>query len=175
MTVIVMIGGSDATDRYALAHGAAIARRTDSVLEAHSALPDPTEAAIYAASPDAISVGMVASAGVRDAQDELVNRWQSMFDSVMADSGRGVSATYTHVTAPTRRYAIDAGLLADPVVFPRGATHSRHLLSEAFADLLMDARLPILLAGSREDPGDGPALVAWDGSAQAARAVRAIS
>jgi nucleotide-binding universal stress UspA family protein len=56
-------------------------------------------------------------------------------------------------------------------VFPHSVQKAADPLSLSFEYVLMEARLPVVMAGS-EPLTDGPVVVAWDGSNGAARAVR---
>lgn len=61
--------------------------------------------------------------------------------------------------------------LADVVVFNRLPTRSGSFLSEAFQQILMDERRPVLIADRPIEPTDLVA-VAWDGGREASRAAR---
>jgi nucleotide-binding universal stress UspA family protein len=70
---------------------------------------------------------------------------------------------------------IDQSLLADLVVLsqPNGVRHARPP-SAIIGDVVIHARCPVLMVphGQRRLDLDGPALVAWNGSAEAAHALR---
>lgn len=61
--------------------------------------------------------------------------------------------------------------LADVVVFNRLPTHGGSFLSEAFQQILMDERRPVLISEAAMDLED-PVAVAWDGGREASRAAR---
>jgi nucleotide-binding universal stress UspA family protein len=61
--------------------------------------------------------------------------------------------------------------LADVVVFNRLPTHSGSFLSEAFQQILMDERRPVLISEAPLDLA-GPVAIAWDGGREASRAAR---
>lgn len=61
--------------------------------------------------------------------------------------------------------------LADVVVFNRLPIHSGSYLSEAFQQILMDERRPVLISETPLDL-DAPVAVAWDGGREASRAAR---
>ena len=66
----------------------------------------------------------------------------------------------------------EASVLADVVMFAAGPALDVHGLSAPFAETLLEGRAPVLLV--KDDQFDfGAAAIAWDGSAQAGRAVRA--
>jgi nucleotide-binding universal stress UspA family protein len=62
--------------------------------------------------------------------------------------------------------------LADLVVVAREAATQRHVLSALFGDALVNLRLPMLLANGSGPPAAGTAVVAWNGSLEAGRAIR---
>ncbi len=171
MAVTCMIGGNEAGDTLALEFGLALARRLNAPLRALAALPDAGTALIYATSPYMIGVGGAAVDQVRKAQDQLVAGWREMYDKVVAAAGEGVDAQFEHYEALTEQAAARAATLSEALVFPRAAGGSGHTLSSAFEHVMMNARLPMVLAGTRNQP-DGPVMVAWDGSDEAARSVR---
>jgi nucleotide-binding universal stress UspA family protein len=61
--------------------------------------------------------------------------------------------------------------LADVVVFSRYPTRGGSFLSEAFQQILMDERRPVLISEAPLDPA-GLVAVAWDGGREASRAAR---
>jgi len=63
--------------------------------------------------------------------------------------------------------------LADLVVVAQSTAASEHHWGGPLSDALMEARTPVLVARSAIPFADRPAAVAWDGSFEAARAVRA--
>ena len=62
-------------------------------------------------------------------------------------------------------------MLASALVFPRSAADPANELSDAFKTVLMDAALPVVLAPDKSS-NLSTVIIAWDGSAEAARAVR---
>lgn len=172
MTVIAMMGGAEGFDRLALEHAVSIARRMNTPLEVHSSLPDPALGIAYATTPYAPAVGPVVTENMVSAQRDMIAAWRDLYDDVISEFGADIAASFTHEQAATRAHAVNVGMLASPLVFPRGAARGAHNLSDAFEHTLMDTRLPVLLTGTTPH-NIGPALIAWDGSAQAARAVRA--
>ncbi|MEM7766595.1 MAG: universal stress protein [Pseudomonadota bacterium] len=170
MALVCMLAGTDPADTVALETGFAFAKTLDLDLVAQSALPDATGAVVFASSPYVIGLGAGAVEQVKQAQTDLVTAWRGVFDTVAARHP-GVTARYDHQTQLTERAAAQAAILADTLVFPRPAGRSGHILSSAFETVLMDERLPVVLAGSQPAAGETVG-VAWNGSAQAARAVR---
>ena len=171
MTVTCMISGTNNSDRAALDYAATLARRFGQPFSGMCALPDPTTALIYATSPYMIGVGGPALDGVRKAQEALVADCEDMFKAAAAEASLTDKATFTHETNLPARAAVSAATLADAIVFPHEAGSGEHVLAEAFERTMMDSALPVVLAAAEMNE-TGRALIAWDGSPQAARAVR---
>jgi nucleotide-binding universal stress UspA family protein len=68
--------------------------------------------------------------------------------------------------------ATNAAVLADLVLFGADSARDAGPLAEVFAEVLLRARAPTLLVGG-PTPALANAAIAWDGSAEAGRAVRA--
>lgn len=134
------------------------------------AFPDP--AADFAAYGVAFkrSAASTVTERVRAGEHEAQARLQALADA----AGRTASAA---VVVEQRELqpliaATSASTLADLVVFGRHSVREGGPLAGMFAELLLSARAPILVVGQLGAAGSSVA-VAWDGSAEAARAVRA--
>lgn len=171
MTVTCMIGGAGPIDRAAIDYACSLARRLNQPLEGICAFPDPTTALIYATSPYMIGVGGPALDHVREAQDKLIDECSLMFKDATDQAGLGETARFRNEVAMPARISVSAATLSEAIVFPHTAGCGDHMLSEAFERTMMDSALPVVLA-PREINETGRALIAWDGSPQAARAVR---
>lgn len=171
MTVISMIGGTTPGDKMALDYALSIARRMASGLQGLCAFPDPSTALIYSTSPYMIGVGGAAVEGIQQAQAKLTEDCREMFQAVVAQSGDDVATAFEAQTETAERAGVRAATLADAIVFPRAVGTGEHVLAPAFERIMMDARLPLVIAGN-EGEVTGAGLIAWDGSPQAARAVR---
>lgn len=171
MTVTCMLGAHDEADRAALAYGASLARRLETDLYGLCAMPDPSAALIYTTSPYMIGVGGNAVEGVQQAQTQLIGKIEAMFDTLLAEHGAGITSRFESIEEMPARAALRAAPLSEAVVFPSPAGCGKHTLSEAFERLMMDAKLPAVLAPA-EFSETGCALLAWDASPQAARALR---
>jgi nucleotide-binding universal stress UspA family protein len=68
---------------------------------------------------------------------------------------------------------LSAAPFVDLVVIARAQAMGSGVLSEIFADALMELRLPILIANGARPAAGGTAVVAWNGGIEAGRAVRA--
>ncbi|MEO0786204.1 MAG: universal stress protein [Pseudomonadota bacterium] len=172
MTIVCMIANAQEEDRSALEYAASLARRLSLPLEGLCALPDPTSAMIYATSPYMIGVGGAAIEGVQKAQDTLRANCKAMFEDVTRQADIAGSATFTDKVELPARASVHAATLSTAIVFPQPAGCGGHALGDALERVMMDARLPILLAPEVHQES-GAALIAWDGSPQVARAVRA--
>ncbi len=168
MSVTVMLSGSETLDETAVRQSLSLATRLQVPLTGLCALPDPSSALLYTTSPYMIGVGGTAMESVRIAQDEVINSAREMFENLTQGASE---ARFEHRTDLTERGAVDAGALSEALVFPRPAGTASHPLARAFEHVMMDARLPVFLTGTQL-ADSGPALIAWDGSPQAARAVR---
>lgn len=171
MTVTCMIGGSTPGDRAQLDYAISLARRMGTGLQGLCAFPDPSTALVYATSPYMIGVGGAAIEGVQKAQAKLTDECREMFHKACAEAAGDVATAFDAQSETADRAAVRAATLADAIVFPRAAGKAEHVLTEAFERVMMGASLPVILAGNDPDV-TGAALIAWDGSPQAARAVR---
>ena len=92
-------------------------------------------------------------------------------------NGEDISWDYEQVTGSVGRIVAGRGALADLIVTGRSGHEGQFpgWAISSLADLLHLARTPIFIPGERQDSFDagGTALIAWDGSFQAANAVRA--
>jgi hypothetical protein len=163
-----MIGGNAPSDRAALDYACSLARRLGQPITGLCAFPDPTTALIYATSPYMIGVGGPALDRVREAQEELIGDCRKMFDEVVSSAGLTDAATFTSETNLPARAAVAAATLSEAMVFPHEAGTGEHVLGEPFERTMMDSALPVVLAPA-EMAETGRALIAWDGSPQAAR------
>ncbi|MEL6568311.1 MAG: universal stress protein [Pseudomonadota bacterium] len=171
MTVVCMIANTQDEDRAAVTYAASLARRMDTSLEGICALPDASSALIYATSPYMIGVGGAAIEGVEAAQTKLKADCGAMFNAVCELAGPSGGAAFTEQVELPARAAVRAATLSSAIVFPHLAGCGGHTLSEAVERVMMDAALPVVLAPA-EPIETSAALIAWDGSPQAARAVR---
>lgn len=140
------------------------------------AYPDPAaDLVAYGAGLEGVSDVIKARIheGERAQQQDLENR--------LADAAARARVLYgskpegacieakTRALSPSAAIA-EAAVLADLVMFAGGA--ARGLLSALFAEALLEARAPILLI-NEDQFSLGAVAIAWDGSPQAGRAVRA--
>lgn len=79
----------------------------------------------------------------------------------------------TPVAATSWEALLNVAPLADLAVIARAQAMGTGVLKDVFADALMELRLPILIANGPRPATGGTAVVAWNGSLEAGRAVRA--
>jgi nucleotide-binding universal stress UspA family protein len=115
--------------------------------------------------------------GMADSRDRLLDDARAVVVEAARRHGLGAEGASTIVMAPP---ADDAwhGLqrelpLSDLVVVGHSAARGEGPWTGLLAEALMAARAPVLLAGESDRLADAPAAVAWDGSPEAGRAVRA--
>lgn len=171
MTVVAMLQGSPECDRAATLAALELAKRLNVRLTGVCALPDPASAVMVVATPEAAGMTMGSLDGIIKMQDEILEKAKTAFDEAVSGGAHGLETNFRHEVNTVERAASDAATLAEAVVFTRSATKAGEPLSIAFEHVLIDARLPLVVAPNG-DMASGPAIVAWDGSNGAARAVR---
>lgn len=171
MNVTSLIAAVGDEDRAAVAYAASLAQRSSGSLTGICALSDPTTAYIYATSPYMIGAGATAIQQVQDAQDQLAVDCAEMFKSVCEEVGSLQACHFERREGSPARVAAHAATLSDALVFPATIAARAHPLSDALERVMMQSALPVMLAPTSERP-TGTAIIAWDGSAQAARAAR---
>ncbi len=172
MTVLCVLGGSAEKATPQIETAISLSKRLGRPLTGLVAFPDPANAAMYYVSGETVMAGASTMSAVKEAQDEARKDLETAFDGVASAAGSWLNAEVVqetgHVQSTTAAYAI----LSDANVFPREASLTSHSLNATFEYVLMDERLPVVLA-STTGAIEGPALIAWDGSPRAMRAVRA--
>ena len=170
MSVVAMLQGNGETDRATTSAGVILAQKLGLPLTGLCALPDPEAAVMVVAPPE--SSGMIASSvqSIIEMQQEVLAKAQEAFESV-ASQHPGLEAVFVHEMSSVERAGANAATLSEALVYPHSAAKSGHPLNLSFDYVLMNARLPVFLNGTLPLT-DGPAVIAWDGSNGAARAVR---
>lgn len=176
---ILALASGGAGDTSALGFAAWLAAQHDAVAEVVPVYPD--------SAIDMIALGMTLGATLsREAIEELAAAERSLQDRIETAARRaadGAAVVYGAGEGAPRLSVVARGLrpalvlsrhaaLADLVVVGResiGSDPVEDLLGQA---LLAD-RAPVLIARGDPDRLSGPAAIAWDGSPQAGRAVRA--
>lgn len=178
-TMILVTSGDDEDARIVRVAAKLAARFSARVIIA-PAFPDPAADYVnYGTTLGAAKIREDAVARVREGERESQERLAKLAHDAakqegLAASGDGMGPS---VTVLARELDPAAGLasiaaLADVVIFGASAARDPFLLGELFAQTLLTIRAPVLLVKSDEFAA-GPVAIAWDGSPQAARAVRA--
>lgn len=170
MSVIAMLQGTPETDVETTRSALAMAKLLGRDLTGLCALPDPQSAVMVVTTPDAASFTAAAATNIIGLQKEMLSKAEAAFREGVG-TAPGTDCVFLHQVATAEASAASAATLADAIVFPRSAAISGEPLSIAFDHVMMDARLPLVLAGS-ETYRPGPVVIGWDGSNGAARAVR---
>lgn len=176
---ILALASGGAGDGPALAFAAALAGQHDGVAEVLAVYPD--------SAADMVALGMALGASLsREAVEELAEAeraLQARVESAARRAANEADVVYGAGEGAPRLRVLTRGLrpalalsrqaaLADLVVIAQKSLDEgpvRELLGQA---LLAD-RSPVLVARGEPDRLAGPVVIAWDGSAQAGRAVRA--
>lgn len=156
--------------------GGAADPRTLSVAKALAAPFSATLSAAYTSTPASELVSWVGEAGV--------NPTALAIGELQEASRVGEAKARTALARIDYRYKVFenvtgddwlglrvAARLADVVVWPPRAARSHGFFSHAFQQVLIDEQRPALIADAAPSP-DAPAVIAWDGGREAARAVR---
>ena len=171
MTVTAILGGAPDECPAQIQTAIAIAKKLGSPLQGMLAMPDPANSAVYFVAGEVVMSGPSSIAAIQEAQDETKAAFQSEFAAETAKAGSWLQADFAFKTGFLNDVITTNCVLADATIFPKGAAQSGHALGPSFEHVLMDERMPVILA-SDDGSLHGPALIAWDGSARAMRAIR---
>lgn len=171
MSVVAMLEGSESADRATTQTALGIAQRLNVPVRGVCALPDPTATLIVMSTPEATGLAANATRDITALQEQVIERAKTVFEDVTGTGAHGLDCTFSHIVDIAERAGANAATLADAVVFPHSVQKAADPLSLSFEYVLMEARLPVVMAGTNP-LADGPVIVAWDGSNGAARAVR---
>jgi len=171
MSIVAVLQGTSETDTLTTQSALAMARKLNLPLTGLCALPDPQSALMVVSTPESAGLSAAAVKSLIDMQKDMLAAAEGAFREVVTAGAGSVESTFLHQVGTAERAAASAATLAEAIVFPRSAAKSGEPLSTAFEHVMMDARLPVVLAGERAfEPG--PVVIGWDGSDGAARAVR---
>lgn len=171
MTVYAMLGGDPADVASEVAVASNIAKRLSTSLTGLIVMPDPASAAVYVAGPDMVMTGSAGISAIEKAQEATVETLSATFgDSVQAHAD-DVETKLVSEEGERALRAAGAATLSKALVLPHGAANTSHALNPAFEHVLMTVELPLVMASSAPNAGE-TCMIAWDGSPQAARAVR---
>lgn len=171
MSVVAVLQGTEAEDRHTTLVAVEIARRLNTPVTGLFALPDPMAVLMVSTSPEMVSISPSMTQSMIDQQAAMTEVAKAAFREATSTGAHGLDCEFFHEVNSVERAAANAATLADAVVFPRSAAKVGEPLYMAFEHVMMEARLPLVLAGADEMPA-GPVIIAWDGSNGAARAVR---
>lgn len=163
---ILVVASGEESDAEVIGAAGKLAARFGAQVSVMPAFPDPAADLMYYGA----ALQTVAEAGDRIIASERAA--QERLESL----GRDVAAE-ERVTIRVEKRALvpavalsPAAMLADLVLFAGAAVRSA--LGSLFAETLLSTKAPVLLTKGAPFAG-GPAAIAWDGSGQAARAIRA--
>lgn len=171
MSIVAMLQGTPETDTLTTRSALAIAKRLNLPLTGLCALPDPQSAIMVVSTPEAAGMSGAAVTSILELQKEVLAKSEAAFKDVVSTGAHGLECIFVRQVGTAEQAAASAATLSEALVFPRSAAKSAEPLSIAFDHVMMDARLPLVLAGQKAfEPG--PVIIAWDGSNAASRAVR---
>lgn len=174
---IIAVASGLGSDAALLRAAAELATRSSAQVRVLPAYPDPAADLIYFGA--AING---APEGARERVRESEREQQQQLERLVADAaaragiGAGSEASLKAEPRPPLPAAAlaEATVLADLVMFAGDAVRDPFVLGAPFADTLLEARAPVLIV--KDDQFSlGAVAIAWDGSAQAGRAVRAAT
>ena len=172
MAVLCVLGGEVERCGPQLETSIALAKQLGARLDGLLAMPDPANTAMYFVSAEAVMAGGSGVSAVSEAQTSLRKDFDAAFKNEVSKAGSWLQADLNHETGHVQSLVANHAILSDATVFPREAARSGHALNPVFEYSLMEERLPAVLAASSGKIA-GPAIIAWDASPRAMRAVRA--
>lgn len=173
INVVLAVVVGDASDQRTLATAAVAGRQIDAVVDVVHLKPDPTE--MVMAMGEA-SVGLVAQQIIAAAEADIAARAKqarAYFDAWKDEAG--VKTSYRETVGSGADSVARLGRLADVIVVARAREDGGGDLESILESALVSTGRPVLLA-----PEKSPASltrhvgIAWNGSAEAARAVAAV-
>lgn len=182
MRVILAMMRGDDSDADVLGAALPIARRFRSHIEAHYIRPDPRTALIAIGEMPATMVDQIYSsverdaAAAADAARERFQRWQKDNNLPIADAPttEGPTVAYRETVGTEDRVIGAAGRLADIVVIAQPPAKGSGQAMAAIEAAIVDTGRPVLIVPEKWQAGAiRNAVIAWNGSREAARAVRA--
>ena len=171
MSIIAMLEGSTEADTSTTQSALALAQCMNLPLTGLCALPDPESALMVVSTPESAGMSAAAVQNVIELQKSMLAESEGAFRGVVTATSHGLETTFLHQVGTAEHAAASAATLAEAVVFPRSAVKAGAPLSMAFDYVMMAARLPVVLSGTKVF-APGPVIVGWDGSNAASRAVR---
>jgi nucleotide-binding universal stress UspA family protein len=178
-TILVLASGQ-AHDEDALAVTAGLARRFDAEARILPSAPDPARAALdydpFGASTMSYELAEALEenrAEVLAAIETAARRTAGTADIAFGPTRSGACLTLVEPALNPWLTLLNEAPFGDLFVIAREAAIGPAVPSPVFADALMDLRLPILIANGAAPVAGGTAVLAWNGSMEAGRAMRA--
>ena len=172
MTVLCVLGGSAERAKPQIETAMSLSKRLGRPLSGLIAFPDPANAAMYYVSGETVMAGASTMNAVKDAQEKARNDLEAAFGATVSEAETGLASNLINETGHVQSTTAAHAILADANVFPREAAAPSHSLNPTFEYVMMHERLPVILAATT-GALSGPAIIAWDGTPRAMRAVRA--
>lgn len=174
---IVLVASGEREDADTVAAGAALAARTGAQLRIIPAFPDAAADLVYYGA--AFSRNDTAALRIQRAEHETQEQLEALARDAASQAGLKINGDLGGQGVVVEKRDLmpaiavaEAAVLSDLVIFGAGAARNMRALGAIFAETLLSTRAPVLLAKDKHVALNGVA-IAWDGSAQAGRAVRA--
>jgi nucleotide-binding universal stress UspA family protein len=178
-TVLALASGQ-AHDVDALAVTAGLARRFEAEARVLPSAPDPARAALDLDPFGASAMSCELTTALEESRAEVLAAIQTAARRAAEEADIPFGATRRGACLSLVEPALNPWLtllneapFGDLFVIAREAAIGPAVLSSTFADALMDLRLPILIANGATPVAGGTAVLAWNGSMEAGRAMRA--
>lgn len=176
MSVHAILTEGEFSLRESITFACKLAKKLDTYLIGVTAMPDPSHAVLMTG----VNMnGMVVTSGaelikaIGEAQSEAREKLEALFNEVCdAQSIPAAKRQIAHkVGLPSDVYP-DLAMLSDAFITPHECVRMGNDHGLAFESLLLDKRLPVIACGTDGSISTDTVIIAWDGSAEAARAVR---
>lgn len=174
---IVLVASGEREDADCIAAAAALAARTGAQLRIIPAFPDPAADLVYYGTT--FNRNDAAIMRVQHAERETQEKLETLARDAAAQAGLKMNGDLGGPSVVVEKRDLmpaiavaEAAILSDLVIFGGAAARSMRALGAVFAETLLSTRAPVLLAKDKHFALNSIA-IAWDGSAQAGRAVRA--
>lgn len=171
MSVTVALGGNVASTAPAIETAINFAKQLGTTLNGFCAMPDPAAAAVYVTGAETVVLGPSAIASITEAQNKLVHDLNEAFTEQTSAAGAWLKASFEKQVGSGALHGAARAALSDAFIVPKEATQSSHALNPVFEHVLMETRLPLILAPTTPKASE-TCLIAWDGSPLCARTVR---
>ena len=159
----------------ATALGVEIAKRLNTSVHGVSVMPDPATTLLMTGAGAGLymSAGSTVIQSVEQAQGQTRQKLEADFRALCEKAGLPADrVAATHLVGLPEQEVARAAILSDALVFPHDCAKSGGSFGAAFEYTLMSRRQPVIIAGEQDAPTLSVVMIAWDGSPEAARAVR---